>query len=201
VKLAARAAHWMATFSDNEAAWPRVVFERGRPVIYATWLTGGDYRNAAASRGFYGAYPRGYLERVAAFFPDVRDGILHAFSGSLPTSPVYVRLDTREACTPDVVGSVYDVAALFRPFRFKLIYADPPYSAADAERYGTAGVDRLRATRALAEVTVKGGHLVWLDTCWPQFDKTQWTTVMRITLIRSCNHRVRLVSVFERGAA
>lgn len=199
--LADRADAYIAAFPKREASWPRVVREQGRDVIYATWVVGADYRTKSR---FYGAYPPGYLERLMAFFPDLatpkfglRRQVLHAFSGSLPLGN-YVRLDINPANHPDVVGSVYHAASLLRhPFR--LVVADPPYSAADAEKYGTAPVDKRRAVAALADVTEPGGILAWLDTCWPLHTKRQWLTVGRILVQRSTNHRVRLLTLFERA--
>lgn len=174
--------------------------------MYGTWCSGQDYRGTSK---LYGAYPPGYLDRVMALFPDVKPGqiqrgleantTMHVFSGSLPKGP-YVRLDINPDHRPDFIGSVYDVAEIFDQYLgwFELIIADPPYSAADAEKYGTAMVNRGRAMSALAQVTRAGGHLVWLDTVWPMHRKDQWLTVGRISLVRSTNHRVRMVTIFER---
>ena len=82
--------------------------------------------------------------------------------------------------------------------QFPLVIADPPYSAEDAKRYGTPMVNRVKALDALAAVVPVGGHLVWLDTAWPMHSKQQWLTVGLIAIVRSTNHRVRLLSVFER---
>jgi hypothetical protein len=180
---------------------PRVGREQGRDVLYGVWLIGNDYRNRS---GFYGAYPPGYLERVWALFPDVaaqqaagRRCVLHVFSGALPPGP-YTRLDLKTAC--DIRGSVYDAPRLV-PFRPRLVLADPPYSATDALQYGTPGVDRRRAMEALAMVVARRGFLCWLDTCWPMHSKGQWLTVGRIFVQRSTNHRVRVLSMFQRAGA
>lgn len=167
-------------------------------VIYGQFVIGNDYTNKTT---YYGAYPHGYLERIAALFPDVPRGrdILHVFSGSLPAGN-YHRLDLNPELKPDYVGSVYDVCALTGHNAWRLIIADPPYSAADANRYKTPMIDRGRATRALAEACLIGGHLVWLDCCWPMHRKDQWRTVGRIGLTRSTNHRTRMVTIFERVA-
>jgi hypothetical protein len=177
----------------------QVVKEQGGDVLYGTWLCGNDYRNRST---FYGSYPPGYLDRVLALFPDVVssdvDGsvsVLHAFSGSLPAGP-YARCDLRQEA--EYPCSVYDLPERVGAVRWPLVIADPPYSAADAVRYGTPMVNRRRALSALARVTEPAGHLVWLDCVWPMFSKGDWRTVGRITLIRSTNHRVRLVSIFER---
>jgi hypothetical protein len=199
--LADRAAGFRSRFAKWPASWPFLVKEQGRDVLYATWVIGNDYRNKSA---LYGAYPAGYLARVMALFDDAGDNVLHAFSGSLPPG-AYSRVDLVDRCgVPDLrfhQGDVCDVAAIFvgrRPF--SLVIADPPYSAADAVRYETPMVNRRRALAALAGVTAPGAHLVWLDTVWPMHRKDAWVTVGRITLVRSTNHRVRLVTLFERAA-
>lgn len=177
----------------------QVVTENKRPVIYGTWMGGADYRRTSE---FYGAYPHGYLDRVMCLFPDVvstgqDSDILHVFSGSLPPGP-YKRCDMRQPA--EIRASVYDLPNIILNSPPRLVLADPPYSAADAKKYGTPMVDRRRALAAIATVTQPGGHLVWLDCVWPMFSKRDWRTVGRITLIRSTNHRVRLVSIFERQA-
>lgn len=165
--------------------------------LYGVWQIGADYRNRSK---YYGAFPKGFLERVDALFPDCSYGDrLHAFSGSLPPFEG-VRLDVNPELKPDLCGSVYDVASLTSE-RFSLIIADPPYTATDALKYGTLPVDRGRATAAIAKVTKPGGHLVWLDTVWPMHRKADWHFYGSIQLVRSTNHRVRMVSLFERKAA
>jgi hypothetical protein len=162
--------------------------------LYGVWQIGGLYKNLSR---YYGAYPRTYLERVAALFPEIApQDILHAFSGSLPKG-TYTRLDINPELEPELVGSVYDVAQLTRK-RFHLVIADPSYSPADAARYGTASIDTTKATAALAQVTKPGGFLVWLDTKWPMHRKREWHYFGQIEVVRSTGHRLRGVSIFER---
>jgi hypothetical protein len=171
-------------------------------VIYGQKVVGNDYRNKTR---YYGAYPAGYLEMVYALFPDVpefdaergRLNHLHVFSGSLPEG-MYVRCDIAQPA--EIKESVYDLEP-GRDGRYRLVLADPPYSEQDAKKYGTPMVDRGRAMRSIANVTEIGCHLVWLDTTWPMHRKDQWRTVGRIGLTRSTNHRVRMVTIFERVAA
>ena len=199
--LADRCVAFERAFRKWPASHPRLVSEQGRTVLYATWLIGNDYRNKSQ---LYGAYPRGYLERVAALFPDATAGdTLHVFSGAVPCGP-YQRLDLARrfdgSALGFVQGNVYDVAELFSGEQFGLVIADPPYSPADAAEYNTLMVDRRRAVMALAQVTKSGGYLAWLDMCWPMHSKTQWLTVGRILVQRSTNHRVRVLTLFERTA-
>lgn len=201
--LQERADAYATAFARFPASYLRVVQEQGEPCLYGTWLIGNDYRR---KHHFYGEYPPSYVDRVMALFPDVdEDSVLHAFSGSVPAGR-YLRLDSNPAHRPDLLGSVYDVRALLDQdypdprYSAQLVLADPPYSAADAEQYETAMVDRRRAMAALSEVVGVGRHLVWLDCVWPMHRKTEWRTVGRIALIRSTNHRIRLISIFERQA-
>lgn len=203
--LQQRADAFAAAFPKIPAAWPRIVHEGGKPVMYATWVLGADYRTRST---FYGAYPHGYLPRVSALFPDIvgsfRWNTLHVFAGSLPESPDYVRADLVQPA--EIQSNVYDLPAVYEAAggvgvtRPRLVLADPPYSAADAVHYGTPMVNRGKATRALAQVVDPGGFLVWLDTVWPMHRKAEWRTVGRILLQRSTNHRARIVSIFERVA-
>lgn len=182
-------------YPKHPASWPWLTEEDGRSVLYAIWVVGNDYRNKTT---YYGAYPPRFLDHVMALFPDMApEDVLHVFSGSLPEGP-YTRVDVNPMLKPDVVGSVYDVAQLFGARRFKLQIADPPYSDDDAVKYGTVMVDRYKVTQALASVAPVGGYLAWLDCVWPMHTKAQWVTVGRIFLQRATNHRVRVVSLFER---
>jgi hypothetical protein len=198
--LQQRAQAYRDAFPHFPASHLQVVTEAGGDCLYGLWVMGNDYRNRTA---FYGAYPPGYLPRICALFPDVDgDHTLHVFAGSLPPGP-YVRLDMvrDELRQPDVVGDVLEVDRLFAGRRFQLVMADPPYSAGDAEYYETPMISRRKVIGALADVVVPGGFLVWLDCVWPMHRKAEWRTVGRIGLIRCTNHRVRMVSIFQRRAA
>lgn len=211
-----------ARFPDVPDAWP-YVSPSGR-WLYGTWEIGNDYaarickcveRGTPANclqcpgcglplNSLYGAFPPRFLDRLMGLFPEVGDQVLHTFSGALPPG-AYSRLDLHDRCAvPDLrfhQGNVYDARAIFTSRRFQLIVADPPYTATDATRYDTPMVNRRRAIAALAEVAAPGAHLAWLDTTWPMHDKRQWLTVGRLLIQRSTNHRVRVLSIFERVAA
>lgn len=198
--LLERAKAYASTFPDYPASHLQLVQEHGEPVLYGRWLMGNDYRNKTR---YYGAYPPSYLYRVRSLFPDVAPGpILHVFSGSLPKGS-YWRLDCNPELRPELLGDVLQVRALvdevIEPGKtFKLVFADPPYSDADAKRYGTPMIDRKRVFRALADVVAIGGFVVWLDCVWPQHSKDEWRTVARIAITRSTNHRIRDCTIFER---
>lgn len=162
--------------------------------LYGVWQIGAQYQNATR---YYGAYPHSYLERIQALFPEIDLGqVLHVFSGSLPPGP-YTRCDINIRLRPELVGNVYNLKKLTSR-TFDLALADPPYTPEDAKEYGTSGIDRGLATNAIADVVKVGGFLVWLDTTWPMHRKDLWRYFGSIQVIRSTNHRVRAVSLFQR---
>ena len=191
---------------------------RGTQWVCGTWAIGACYKNP---NPLYGAYPHGYLERVHSMFPDTCS-ILHVFSGGLTkdaaemaaakgeamahelplevTGPFDIELvdlhGPEQGRHPTWQGDLHAMPAEWNG-RFDLVLADPPYSAADAEKYGTPMVNRGQVLRTLRRVTKKGGNLVWLDVVWPMHRKEDWHTWAQIGLVRSTNHRVRLVSMFE----
>lgn len=213
--------HHYSALYYNEAFPKRPPLAYGNGMVAGTWMIGACYKNP---NPLYGAYPHGYLERVHAMFPDARK-ILHAFSGGLTLvdamdaagmdysmrrawidgdevtnpGPTMELVDTHgpdQGRYPTWQGDVLDM-----PFewvqRFDLILADPPYSAADAEKYDCPPANRGHIMHALRRVCKHGGNLVWLDQVWPMHRKVDWKTWGTVGLVRSTNHRVRMVSMFE----
>ncbi len=186
--LAERARLYNDRFPDRP---PLVATERW---LYGVWIVGNNYRGS----GYYGAYPPGYLDRVMSLFPDVRPNrILHLFSGSLGPEVPGVRLDIRPEA--DIQGDAHELSRL-APGPWELIVADPPYSQADAERYGTTMVNRRKVIAECAKVMAPGGHLVWLDTVLPMYRKDELKLVGTIGVVGSTNHRIRFVFMWQKEA-
>jgi 23S rRNA A2030 N6-methylase RlmJ len=80
---------------------------------------------------------------------------------------------------------------------YDLILADPPYSIEDAERYQTTMVKRNTVMRALQRAPA-GAHVVWLDQVLPMYRKDVFAIGGVIGMVKSTNHRFRVVTVFER---
>jgi len=177
----------------RETGFPRSLFvgEDGR--VVGTWIMGNDYRVKSA---YYGGYPAGYLRRVRALFPDKRR-VLHLFSG---------RVDL--AAFP---GDTVDINPRLRPTflddaqtlervplgAYDLVLADPPYSVEDAERYQTTMVKRTTVMRALRRLS-PGAHVVWLDQVLPMYRKDAFAVDAVIGMVKSTNHRFRVITVFRR---
>lgn len=163
--------------------------------FYGMWFGGQNYRSKA---GFYGEYPAGYLDRVTSFFPDA-ERVLHLFAGSVPEGP-YVRFDLHaDRC--DVHGNAEELSNHFDPNSFDVIYADPPYSQADQERYlpGEKMVNRKKVLHECAKILDPGGFVVWLDQVMPMFTKREFELVGSIGLVRSTNHRFRVITIFRKN--
>jgi hypothetical protein len=174
--------------------FPRSLFvsEDGR--IVGTWIMGNDYR---VRSGYYGGYPAGYLRRVAALFPD-RRRVLHVFSGRVDlTAMPGDTVDSNPDMNPTWVADAHDLSAV--PLdQYDLVLADPPYSVEDAERYQTTMVQRNVVMRSLAAGMTEGARVVWLDQVLPMYRKAEWAIDAVIGMVKSTNHRFRVVTVFRR---
>lgn len=173
--------------------FPRSLFisEDGR--IVGTFVMGNSYR---VRSGLYGGYPDGYLKRIKALFPD-KQRVLHLFSGKVD-----------QAITP---GDTVDINPELHPTyvddaqkllnvpleQYDLVMADPPYSEDDALHYGTTMVKRNVVMKALERLR-PGTHVVWLDQVWPMHRKDCFKVIACIGMLKSTNHRVRMIFVFER---
>jgi hypothetical protein len=199
VSLAERAEFYNLEFPDR----PPLV--AGNGWLTGTWCIGAAYKNP---NPLYGAYPRGYLERVHCLFPEATS-VLHAFSGGLTkeaalavagpgvTDVELVDLVEGRGRHPTWQGDVTELPVSWRS-RFDLILCDPPYGKDDAERYGTPMPSASSVMASLWGVAREGANLVWLDQKWPMHQKRDWQCWGHVGLVRSTNHRVRLVSMFRR---
>ena len=75
--------------------------------------------------------------------------------------------------------------------------ADPPYSVEDAERYQTSMIKRNTVMSALRGLS-PGAHVVWLDQVLPMFRKDAFAIEAVIGMVKSTNHRFRVITIFER---
>jgi len=173
--------------------FPKSLFisEDGR--IVGTWIMGNAY---GVKSGYYGGYPHGYLKRIKSLFPEKKNA-LHLFSGRVDQSAWPG--DTVDL-NPDMEPTYLDDAQTLEnvPLSdYDIILADPPYSIEDAEHYQPTMVKRNKVMRALSGVNI-GTHVVWLDQVLPMYRKDTWKIVGLIGMVKSTNHRFRVVTIFER---
>lgn len=81
--------------------------------------------------------------------------------------------------------------------RYDLVLADPPYSVEDAERYQTTMAKRNLVMQGLQRVR-PGTDVVWLDQVLPMYRKDAWSIEAVIGMVKSTNHRFRVVTIFRR---
>jgi 23S rRNA A2030 N6-methylase RlmJ len=80
---------------------------------------------------------------------------------------------------------------------YDLVLCDPPYSVEDAEHYQTTMVKRNKVMKALERVA-SGTHVVWLDQTLCQYRKINWKLEAEIGVVRSTNHRFRVMVIWSR---
>jgi hypothetical protein len=181
----------------NVTGYPQSIFVGSDGRLVGTWIMGNAF---FVKSGYYGGYPAGYLRRIAALFPESRaDTTLHLFAGK-------VDLDKLPGDTLDINGQhnptyVDDAQELSRvPLqRYELVLADPPYSIEDAERYSTTMVKRNKVLRALERLK-PGAVVVWLDQVLPMYKKAEFDIIGVVGMVKSTNHRFRVVTFFQRRA-
>jgi hypothetical protein len=167
--------------------------EDGR--VFGIWNMGQDY---TVKSGYYGGYPAGYLRRVKALFPE-KKRVLHLFSGKVDTEayPGHT-VDINPASDPNFLVDAHSLLGV--PLAdYDLILADPPYSVEDSEHYGTTMISRNKVFKALAPCK-PGTHVVWLDQVLPMYRKLEWMTEGSIGMVKSTNHRFRVITFFRRRA-
>lgn len=177
----------------KETGYPRSLFisEDGR--IVGTWIMGNAY---GVKSGYYGGYPHGYLKRIKALYPD-KQRALHVFSGRVDQSAWPG--DTVDL-NPDMEPTYLDDAQSLETVplqNYDIVLADPPYSVEDAEHYQPTMVKRNKVLKALTGVRA-GTPVVWLDQVLPMYRKDEWRMVGVVGMVKSTNHRFRVVTIFER---
>jgi hypothetical protein len=174
--------------------FPESLFVGGDGRIVGTWIMGNDYR---VKSEYYGGYPAGYLRRIKALFPD-KKRVLHLFSGRVDKSVMPGdTVDVNAELAPDYVDDAQTLERV--PLEsYDLVMADPPYSVEDCERYQTTMVKRNKVMAALGTRLTPGCHVVWLDQVLPMYRKDQFCLEAVIGMVKSTNHRFRVVTVFRR---
>jgi len=161
--------------------------------MYGLWVMGNDYRVVT---GYYGGYPATYLKRMKALFQD-KANVLHLFSGKVDTAVFPGKtVDLDPATEPDYLDDAQTLEQV--PLAdFDLVLCDPPYSVEDAEHYQPTMVKRNKVFAALRRLA-PGAVIVWLDQVSPMYSKDYLKVVGHIGMVKSTNHRFRVVTIYER---
>tara|TARA_R110002153_G_scaffold93606_1_gene226303 strand:+ start:66 stop:620 length:555 start_codon:yes stop_codon:yes gene_type:complete len=174
-------------YHEKYSKYSKLLINRG--VIEGIWVMGNNY---TTKTDLYGAYPYQYLERIFTMFPLIKGKTLHLFSGSLPDSHDYDKVDYNTGLDAETFSQVIPHNI------YELILADPPYSVEDCDRYGCCMVKRNLVFREAYNVLKQGGILIWLDQVLPQYRKTEFDIIGRIGMVKSTNHRFRVITIFQK---
>lgn len=161
--------------------------------LCGVWVMGNNYHVKST---YYGGYPHGYLQRVKWLFPE-KQTVLHLFSGQVDQT-VFPG-DTVDINPDNNATYVDDAQTLLNvPLdRYDLVLADPPYSVEDCDHYRTTMIQRNKVMKALARLK-SGSHVVWLDQVLPMYRKDEFKVIGYIGMVKSTNHRFRVITIFER---
>lgn len=186
--------NWKERINNYHTAtgFPESLFIGGDGRCVGTWIMGNNYR---VKSEYYGGYPAGYLRRVKSLFPDKKN-VLHLFSGRVDKSVIPgATVDLNSDLMPDYVDDAQTLDNV--PLEtFDIVLADPPYSIEDAERYQVSMVKRNKVMQALGNRLSPGCHVVWLDQVLPMYRKDQFSIEAVIGMVKSTNHRFRVVTIF-----
>lgn len=173
--------------------FPRTLFVGDDGRLTGVWVMGNNY---TVKSTYYGGYPHGYLRRMRALFLD-KSSVLHLFSGQ-------VALEEFPGETVDInpangANYVDDAQTLLNvPLeKYDLVLADPPYSVEDCDHYQTSMIKRNKVMSALSRMR-SGAHVVWLDQVLPMYRKDTFKVIGYIGMVKSTNHRFRVITIFER---
>lgn len=178
----------------RETGFPECLFVGGDGRMVGTWIMGNNYTTKA---DYYGSYPHGYLKRIKALFPD-KQKVLHLFSGHVDTTTFPGdTVDINPDLKPTWVDDAQTLANV--PLElYDLVMGDPPYSVEDCDHYKTTMIKRNVVMRTLGERLRPGTHVVWLDQVLPMFRKDQFAIEAVIGMVKSTNHRFRVITIFKK---
>ena len=175
--------------------WPAPIVDSIDGRLYGHWILGNNYRN---KNQYYGEYPPNFIIRVFALFPEVLgQEILHLFSGSLGDETKGLKFDINNANPVDYCGDAHNLSQVVSK-KFKLILADPPYSEEDAKHYGNPLINRNKVIKECILLLKPKGFLCWLDQVLPMYRKRELEFIGAINVIRSTNHRVRNLFIWQK---
>jgi hypothetical protein len=178
----------------KETGFPEALFVGADGRVVGTWIMGNDYRVKST---YYGGYPAGYLKRIKALFPD-KQNPLHVFSGKVDTETFPgKRVDSNPETGPEYLDDAHTMAGV--PLEsFDLVLADPPYSVEDCDHYQCTMVKRNVVMKNLGSRLPTGAHVVWLDQVLPMYRKDQFSVEAVIGMVKSTNHRFRVITIFRK---
>jgi hypothetical protein len=176
----------ISNYHKRYPKFPPSLFNSNNQIV-GLWVMGNNYQTHS---NLYGAYPHGYLDRIFTLFKKT-DKTLHLFSGSIDDETTD-RVDFNTGIDAETMSDIL-------PHNFyDLILADPPYSIEDCDHYGCCMIKRNVVFKECYKIMEKGGILIWLDQVLPQYKKLEFKVIGRIGMVKSTNHRFRVITIFQK---
>lgn len=160
--------------------------------LHGTWFCGRPIAK------YYGAFPKSFWPRARRILTPHDGLMLHWFSGTVPGEPgLVITVDANAAVCPDVVCE--GTSLPFPDGHFATSFADPPYSPADAKRYGFPYPPAARRVLAeLARVTRIGGRIGLLHEFLPVVKGSGARLIGAIGILNGPQKRIRGFYLFEK---
>ncbi len=149
---------------------------------------------ARSKTHYYGGYPEGFLWRARVLVPG---RLVHLCGGTVPKSAQDFTVDLNPDLNPSLVADARDTGLPGGTFDGCLI--DPPYSEADAERYGFGYPEPADLEREGYRLVKPGGRVGMLHYVVPRPPAKDARLLAMIPVIVGFGNRVRVFTVFEKG--
>lgn len=143
-----------------------------------------------AAKGIWGSFPKGFYARMKAVMGE--GSYLFVCSGSISEG---VTVDINPERKPTVVADAQCLP--FADNVFDVVIVDPPYSAKDAEIYGTKHFPAHRALWEAARVARPGGRVGFLHYMVPKTPPGTKRVGMVAVTCGPCL-KIRAFSIFEK---
>lgn len=184
----------MHNLANHIKMYPHSAIMEKEGRLYGQWIIGNNYR---ATQPYHGSYPPSYVERVKSLFPDNKK-ILHLYSGMVQPAEGEQTFDINPALNPTKCGKAEELSDYFSENAFSLVLADPPYTPADAAKYGAKMPITYRVMSELYKIVEVGGVVVWLCTRIPLWKKIEWKLLGVIGLFCGTNRVYRAVVLLQK---
>lgn len=167
----------------------KLIVEKGW--VLGVWM----HETQKLKEGMCGQYPKGFLERALALFPNAKD-ILHFPSGKLKNIPgTTVDLAKDKSRCPMIVAS--NGILPFSDNSLDLFLSAPPFHSGYAGDYKSTTFSITKMFKEAHRVLRPGGYVGILHTFIPQYKKTMFILVGTIGVVTGVEIPTRCFALFK----
>lgn len=163
---------------------------RDNGYIFGTWFCGRPIAR------YYGAFPMSFWPRAKEVLMPADGDLLHWFSGTVASEPGIVTVDGNPIVRPDHI--ITGTTLPFADQTFGAAFADPPYSPADAKRYGLPYPPARKVLAEMARVTKVGGRVGILHRFLPISKGAPVKLIGVVGVMNGPQKAIRCFCIYER---